>query len=183
MTASMSILSKSHDHSNSLLRFQDCNDAICPKCMVQCAVGSRCKKCAGKFSSHVVKVTPAIMVKAGICSLLVGFVFGNCLDQVPSYSFFIWAVLIAAGVAVGKVLHRISSYKMGPTIAAAVAAGLIAGLMVSPARETTAAFIMGGFHAASDPDAQNALTSLALTRMASIVVFLGAIMSLFMNYK
>lgn len=177
----MTILAK-HDHSDSRLRCQDCEDLICPKCMVQCAVGSRCKKCAGRFKSHVVQASPAIMVRTGLAALAAGFVFGNLEQHMLGMGYlYTWILLAVAGIGVSKLLHRISSYKIGAKIALAVIAGLLVGLILSPARDN----ILGYLATLSQPETKqaeaNTIISLMTWQMASIIFFIGCSVSSFFN--
>lgn len=178
----MSILAK-HDHSDSRLRCQDCNDLICPRCMVQCAVGSRCKKCAGRFTSHVVQASPAIIIRTGLSALVVGFLFGSAQMQLIGMGFYSWLILAAVGLGVSRLLHRISSYKIGVKIALAVVAGLVAGLILSPARDSTLSYLALLNEPSNVNQAQGAESTLRLltTQLAAMVVFIGCSVSAFFN--
>lgn len=180
----MSILAK-HDHADARLRCQDCSELICPKCMVQCAVGARCKKCAGRFTSHVVQASPAIMIRTGLFALVAGFLFGAAQIHLLGFSFYSWILLAAVGIGLSRLLHKISSYKMGSKIALAVVAGLVVGLLLSPARDTT----IGYLTALNQPDAEagatrstaNAIMQQLTTHLAAMIVFIGCSVSAFFN--
>ncbi|RTL44619.1 MAG: hypothetical protein EKK48_05040 [Candidatus Melainabacteria bacterium] len=177
----MSILSK-HDHSDSRLRCQDCSETICPKCMVQCAVGARCKSCAGRFTSHVVQASPAIMIRTGLSALAVGFLFGSAQVYMLGMSFYSWLILAAVGLGVSRILHRIAAYKIGTKIALAVVAGLVIGLILSPARDSTLGYLAALNQPGSDAQAEaQSSMSVFTTQLAAMIVFIGCSVSAFFN--
>ncbi len=177
----MSILPK-HSHADARLRCQDCNELICPRCMIQCAVGSRCKKCAGRFTSHVVQAGPAVLVRTGVAALAAGYAFGSAQAYVLGFSFYSWIVLAVIGFGVGRLLHRIASYKIGMKIVAAVVAGLVVGLLLSPARDSTTAYLSTLNQPGSGAEAgANPAASLLTTHLAAMVVFIGCAVSAFFH--
>ena len=179
----MSIIPK-HDHSDARLRCQDCSEPICPKCMVQCAVGARCKKCAARFTSHVVQTSPAILARTGVVALIVGFVFGSVQSSMMmGYSIFSWLILVAVGIGVGKLLHRIAGYKLGTKIIATVAGALLVGLLLSPARDTTIMYLTALGQPAADAEEGGAssMMSALVTHISAMLVFVAASVSPFYN--
>ncbi|MBS1953184.1 MAG: B-box zinc finger protein [Cyanobacteria bacterium SZAS-4] len=176
----MSILAK-HSHEDARLRCQDCDEFICPKCMIQCAVGSRCKKCAGRFSSHVVQAGPAVLIRTGLAAVVAGFAFGSAQIYMLGFSFYAWIVLAVVGFGVGRVLHRIASYKIGVKIAGAVAAGLVVGLLLSPARDLTISYLAALNQPGSGAETGGAATGLLTTHLAAMVIFIGCAVSAFFN--
>lgn len=97
--------------------------------MVQCAVGSRCPACAGKFQSHAVKTTPWILIRTALAAAVLGVIFGIAS---PGFGFG-WGLIATyvIGVVVGKGLHRIAAYKMGAKIVTTVAVSLFVGFACS----------------------------------------------------
>lgn len=93
--------------------------------------------------------------------------------------FYTFAILAVAGFGVSKLLHRVSSYKIGTKIALAVIAGLLIGLILSPARET----LLGQLAALSQPETKqpeaNSIISLITWQIASAVFFIGCSVSSF----
>lgn len=98
--------------------------------MVQCPVGNRCPKCAGKFTSHVLEVTPVVIAKTLAASIVVGCVFGFL--NTSMMGFYGYFILYAVGILVGNAIHRVSGYKMGPKISATVLVGVLVGTVLSP---------------------------------------------------
>src|SRR4051812_4329147 len=108
----MALFSK-HTCGDSKLGCVECSAQVCPKCMVICPVGNRCRPCADKTSSHALKVTPAVLVRTGLAALAIGAVFGFSSGHLPLFGFYSWILLYVIGVAVGNFLHKISGYKFG----------------------------------------------------------------------
>jgi hypothetical protein len=99
--------------------------------MVICPVGNRCKACADKTASHSVKVTPGVLLRTGVSTLVVGALFGLSLGSLPGFGFYSWIFVYFIGVFVGNVLHKISGYKLGKTITSVVAGCLLVGAIAS----------------------------------------------------
>jgi hypothetical protein len=125
-----------HEHNDTRLKCQECAEAVCPKCMVQCAVGFRCKKCAARFTSHVIQVKPLILGRAAVVAAAIGYAFGMFEEQLSSMGGIYTIVMIFfVGWGVGKILHKVAQYKLGTKIILAVAAGLVVGYLLSPIRD------------------------------------------------
>jgi uncharacterized protein YegJ (DUF2314 family) len=103
--------------------------------MVQCPVGNRCPKCAGKFTSHVLAVTPGAMLKTLAAAAAAGFAFGWADSFLPLGGILMMFFVYLGGVAAGNVVHKISGHKMGPKISTTVVAGLVVGALLSPVGE------------------------------------------------
>jgi len=130
-------ISVNHSCGDSALKCVDCDGQVCPKCFVQCAVGNRCKKCAGRFTSHVLKTNPAVLIRLGLAMLLLGVAYGFIGRSVPmaTFGFYGYFIQFAIWFAVGKVMHRVASYKQGPKVLATAIIGLLLGLMAGPFRD------------------------------------------------
>jgi uncharacterized protein YegJ (DUF2314 family) len=102
--------------------------------MEQCPVGNRCKKCADRFTSHLVKVSPIIMVRTAAAAAVLGFAFGHAENMLFG-GFYMWIIVYLIGFGAGKLLHRVASYKVGRKVVASMIGGLIVGVLVSPARD------------------------------------------------
>lgn len=122
------------DHSDTRLSCVDCSQPVCPGCMVQCAVGQRCPKCTGKFTSHVDKKSKSRLPIV----MLFGFASGFglcCLDMMldvvmGQLNWFNLVIVAFFGVLVGRHLHdfvpfgKVRHYM--PWVAAACAGGVLA---------------------------------------------------------
>lgn len=124
-----------HSCGDCKLSCVDCSAQICPGCMVQCPVGNRCPKCAGKFTSHVLAVTPLIMIKTLAAAGVAGFAFGWADTFLPLGGLFMMFFVYLGGVGIGNVVHKVSGHKMGPKISMTVVAGLVVGALLSPVGE------------------------------------------------
>ncbi len=95
--------------------------------------------------------------------------------------FYTFIILTVAGIGASKVLHRVSSYKIGAKIALAVVAGLLVGLFLSPARD----IMLGHLATLSQPKTKqaeaNTIISLLTWQVASAVFFIGCSVSSFFN--
>jgi hypothetical protein len=149
--------------------------------MTQCAVGARCPKCAAKFSSHVVKVTPVILARTGGTGLFIGFIYG-CLQATMHLSMFgilTWVMLVVAGLGSGKLLHRVSGYKLGARISAAAAVSLLVGVILSPLRDTINLYLVT-LTAVPGVAAKEATSQLVLL-LCAVLLFVGAAVSPFLR--
>lgn len=99
--------------------------------MVMCPVGNRCKKCAAKTESHVLRVTPIVATRTFVCAALMGYSFSYVSPFCGAW-FYSWIIVYFIGVFLGNVLHKVSSYKMGPAIVSVVIAGLAIGALLNP---------------------------------------------------
>jgi hypothetical protein len=139
-----------HEHNDTRLKCQECAEAICPKCMIQCAVGFRCKKCAARFTSHVIQVKPLILAKTAVVAAGIGYAFGLFEEQLSSIGGIYAIVMIFfVGWGIGKVLHRVAQHKLGPKIILGVIVGLLVGYLVSPIRDQIFGAILASGHSPS----------------------------------
>ena len=105
--------------------------------MVQCAVGNRCKKCASRFTSHVLKVSPLILLRLAAAMAALGVAFGYAepnFHYMP-FGFYGYIVFFFVFSAIGKGMQRVASYKQGPKVFLSALIGLTIGLAVGPFRE------------------------------------------------
>jgi hypothetical protein len=103
-----------HNCGDSKLGCVECSAQICPKCMIVCPVGNRCKPCANKTESHVLKVTPLILAKTAASTVVIGYLFGWVIGAVPIFGFFSWIALYVGGMVLGNVVQRLIGFKMAP---------------------------------------------------------------------
>lgn len=104
---------------------------------MQCAVGNRCKKCASRFTSHVLQVTPRALIGALLASSAVGIGFGFLEPALIRVGYGIYGYLIefAGAYALGRLVHRAAKHKLGAKVAFAVLGGLLLGLALGPTRD------------------------------------------------
>ena len=133
----MEKLSVTHSCGQSALKCVDCSEQVCPKCFVQCAVGNRCKKCAGRFTSHILKAPPKVLIRLGLAMAVLGVGYGylaRSMSDMP-LGFYSYIVEFFIFMAVGKLMHRIASYKQGVKVVGTAVLALLVGLACSPLRD------------------------------------------------
>jgi hypothetical protein len=160
-------LSVTHSCGDSALKCVDCSEQVCPKCFVQCAVGNRCKKCAGRFTSHVLKAPPAVLIRLGLVMAAVGFGYGYLAPRLLSTPLGIYGYIVEFFIflALGKFLHRAASYKMGAKVLGTAILGLIIGLVISPFRDVLMSLgssAQAGAAGGGNDDASTYLVNLAI---------------------
>lgn len=111
---------------DSRLSCVDCNAQVCPKCMVQCPVGNRCPKCAGKFTSHVLEVSPMVVARTLAVAALIGGLF-SLTGGGFSFGFYGWIITYVMGIFAGNIIHKAASFKLGRKVLATVSIGVIGG--------------------------------------------------------
>lgn len=168
---------KKCDHSETRLTCQDCSGPVCPKCMVQCAVGFRCPTCAGKFQSHAVQTTPWILARTAIAAAVLGGVVGTV--QPFGLGFYGLAFTFFVGILAGRGLHWVAKYKLGPKIVITVAAGLIVGYLVGMAPDLFT--FMSAASATTDPAVTRTMTTELLTRLITIGLFVSGCLMPFLR--
>jgi hypothetical protein len=146
--------------------------------MVQCAVGFRCPACAGKFQSHAVKTTPWILIRTGLAAAVVGAIYGVAS---PSFGFG-WGMIVTyiIGVVVGKGLHRIAAYKLGPKIVATVALSLFIGFASSSLPAVFGMVAASATAGAGAHDFSNMLSSYIVWHLVGIGIFIAGCLSPFL---
>lgn len=120
-----------HSCGDSRLTCTDCGSSVCPKCMIECPVGNRCKRCAAKTESHVLKVTPLAAIRTFAASAIATYLF-TFAGPFLGGGFFAWIIICFLGVLVGNFIHRVSGFKLGPIIISTVIAGIAAGAFLNP---------------------------------------------------
>lgn len=94
-------------------------------------MGNRCKKCAAKTESHVLKVTPAVGLRTLAVAAALTFVFSQ-INSFVGGGVYSWIIAYVIGVFAGNITHRVSAYKMGPVIVVVVIAGIALGAIMNP---------------------------------------------------
>jgi hypothetical protein len=109
-----------HQDVETSLACGRCGTPICPKCLVETPVGSRCRKCAGVKRLPTYNITPVQYLKAVAAGLGVAIVVGvawawlRIAVQIPFFGL-MTALLLAAGAAyaIAEVVSRVINRKRG----------------------------------------------------------------------
>ena len=104
----------------TILRCGRCGSLICPSCLVQSPVGSRCPSCATIGRSPMQDSSRAQMVKAIITGVVVAVLSGPALvgilllvDSIPRGTAFGALVgFVAIGYIAGEAVRRVVGYKL-----------------------------------------------------------------------
>ena len=109
-----------------------CGRYICPRCMVQTPVGSRCPDCARVTKTPTFDVQPSYYFRAVMAGSVVGIVGGIIWAFVLGLNvpFLPWLSAIGVGYVVGEAVSLASNRKRGTGLA--VTAGLSVVLAVVP---------------------------------------------------
>lgn len=118
------------DHSTTRLACIDCSAPVCPKCLVECAVGNRCGPCSGRFESHILKIPLLVKFKIGIVSAASGLII-MWINTDGYGGFFSWFILFGIGYGLGLLIHRTSEYKYGPKVAPIAIIGAMLGMALN----------------------------------------------------
>lgn len=141
--------------------------------MVQCAVGNRCKKCAGRFTSHVLIVSPKVLLRLTLATAVLGYLFGYVEPHMPGMGFYGYLIQFGLAYALGRLAHRAASYKLGAKILATAFLGLIIGMAAGPMRET----IMGAIEISQQPDAEGVAANLLSTHIINAAIFMAGVLT------
>ncbi len=116
-----------HNCGDSMLKCIDCDTQICPKCLVECPVGNRCANCTKRFTSHLLQISPWIIVRALLGGIIAGFLF--LLSQIfcPLSGFFMLLIYYFLGALAGNLIFKIAGRKIGKKMAIAVGIGVLTG--------------------------------------------------------
>jgi len=116
-----------HTCGDCLLKCIDCSAQICPKCLVQCPVGNRCRKCTNKFASHLLQIDIWVILRAFAGGFLAGLLFTGLEGIIPLGGFFMLLIVYILGSVAGNLIFKISKRKLGGKVALTVTAGLLCG--------------------------------------------------------
>ncbi len=106
------------------LRCGRCNSLICPSCLVQSPVGSRCPSCASIGMSPMQRTSGREILLAAVAGIVTAVVSGVALvglllmvDRI-AYGSLIGQIVgfVAIGYVVGEVVRRIVGYKLDKRI-------------------------------------------------------------------
>lgn len=114
MAESLPIFCPRDPDTETNLRCGRCNELICPNCLVQSDVGSRCPDCARVRTPPMFHASGGELGKAAAAgfgtSIVVSFVAGFILNVV-GVSFGGVVAVGGAGWLIGEVVYRASGYK------------------------------------------------------------------------
>lgn len=117
-----------HPGVQTRLSCSHCETPICPKCMVVCEVGMKCKKCTSKSASHVVKAEPRDYALAGLFSIALGAAYGYALPMLTGYSMYLLILCFFMGQWGGQAVHRFARYKLAGSLMWVMLAGAAIGI-------------------------------------------------------
>ncbi len=113
----------------------DCQNFICPKCMVQTKTVPKCKKCAKLKKNPAFNPTPKELILSFLICMISSVILSGALntilriinDLAPGIIIFYLLILIPplVGWAIGNIIERTSKYKKSLSLT------LIAGLSAS----------------------------------------------------
>jgi len=75
------------------------------------------------------------MLRLGGGAAVLGFAYGFFYEALMG-GFFIWFLVYIVGCVAGKILHKLANYKLGKAVIATIACGIVAGALLSPARDS-----------------------------------------------
>jgi hypothetical protein len=116
------------------LRCGKCGKPICPKCLVQTPVGSRCRECAHLYKLPTYRVSGQYYLRATGTALglaiAIGFLWGFIETLIPIY---IFSLIIAGGIGwvIGEVVSLSVNRKRGTWLAVIGGAGMVVCYLMS----------------------------------------------------
>ncbi|HEX5938904.1 MAG TPA: hypothetical protein VFZ12_00940 [Dehalococcoidia bacterium] len=123
-----------HPEIETELRCSRCETLICPRCLIQTAVGARCKDCAAVRKNPIYTVTPAQYALMIPVSVLGGALVGVAWAFIQPGQLFLgfFSLFVAAGVGwlMAKAVERAASYRRGLVVQAFAIAGILTAFLV-----------------------------------------------------
>ena len=125
----------SHPEVETGLTCVRCGKYICPNCMVQTAVGARCRKCSktqtlSLYAISLRQYIVAFVVSVSI-SVVVGIAWGFLLVQIGRIFFLPWLLAMCAGYAIGESVTTSVNRKRGSGLAAVSVLGVIIAFVLA----------------------------------------------------
>jgi hypothetical protein len=133
MTAPETLRCATHPDVETNLRCGKCGKLICPKCLVQTPVGSRCRDCAKLYKLPTYRLSTPYYFRAIGAALGMAVVVGLAWGFVNSlFSFIYLNLIIAAGVgyAIGEVVSLSVNRKRGIPLAVIGSVAVVIGYLV-----------------------------------------------------
>lgn len=130
---------QAHPQELTRLRCTECEQPICPKCMVMYEVGFKCPACARKRPSHLQQVSARQFGTAALFSIAIGYVYGWIHPYLMSIGVLrilglpVLAFFLAYGLgrAVGNGLNRVAGSKMNLALGRGVVGGCLIGMLLA----------------------------------------------------
>jgi len=112
-----------------------CGKPICPRCLVQTPVGSRCRQCAGVRRLPTFEISPVYAARGLAASLVAGAVVGAVWAGLLSHNlgvvgYFIFFVALGIGYAVGETVSLATNRKRGPVLQGMAVAGVVLAYVI-----------------------------------------------------
>jgi hypothetical protein len=124
----------------------------------------------------VLLTSPKILAKLSAASVLLGIAWGYIQPHLEIMGIYGYFIQFVAALFLGKLLHKVASYKLGAKVATVAALTLIIGLAIGPSREMVLNAIQySNLPAAEggDPNALGAeLISLSIFLIAALMPFI-----------
>ncbi len=123
-----------HPDVETNLRCGKCGKPICPRCMVQTAVGAKCTECARLYKLPTYRVSRRYYLRATGTALGMAVVTGVLWGVLRSFiSFFIFSLLLGPGVGyvIGEVVGLAVNRKRGRGLAMVASLGVVISYLVS----------------------------------------------------
>lgn len=126
-----------HPDVETNLRCGKCGKPICPKCMVQTPVGTRCRDCAKLYKLPTYHVSTVYYLRATGTALgtavVIGLIWGIIEGFLLAYFFGIFSLILAAGVgyAIGEVVSLSVNRKRSPWLAVIGGVAVVVSYLVN----------------------------------------------------
>jgi hypothetical protein len=119
------------------LRCGRCDTPICPRCLIQTPVGSRCRSCAQIRRLPMFVLRPVDYLKAigaGLGSAIVaGAALALILNLVPFLGILRILLMVGFGYVVGEAVNRFTGNKQGNVLGIIAAASIPIGMILAQA--------------------------------------------------
>lgn len=172
---------KAHPNQETRLTCTHCETPICPKCMIVCEVGMKCKQCTSKTFSHVVKAEKRDLIFGGgsafALALLAGFIITQIFFGVGFFSILICFIV---GRGAGDLTHRCARFKMSNTVKTVITTSAIIGMAIglAPALLPTLVDLLE-----TQPEAATFAYSYPLVQVACAIAFIFGMQNNFRFFR
>lgn len=122
-----------HKNTETRLSCNNCGKLICPKCMINSAVGYKCKECADKSTSHIEKVNLKEFILAFLSGFAVAVITGFIWNFLNTYGLFVdLLVAYIVGFCISRAITKVIGTKISKRIQ--ILAGLLTvmGMFFNP---------------------------------------------------
>src|SRR4051812_35128879 len=125
-----------HPQIESGLRCGRCGTLICPRCLVQSPVGSRCPDCANLRTLPMLEVTPVFLARGAAAALATGGVIGYFWGAISGsrgfnvVGFFLIFIAMGIGYAVAAAVSAATNHKRAQALQYVAGAGVIFAYLV-----------------------------------------------------